>query len=386
MDAPAKTTSHGGILFQLDMFRPTLLASVLAEGLVSKARNILNATLEIARHPTSPIAIARLSGSILDGDPAEFWRENADLALYASQVLPRQCFIYYVRTGPERREGFIVAQRGQVLVAHDATPESLPPGTPSNQWPVARLCEQMRLRVDELAAGFPGGPRVTLSLAEPAGDDQKMLMILAGQAEGDVGEDELPPDEGDEGDELPAAPPPGPRAAAGKRAGPTVEDDAKRRAAERAAEEQAMAARAQAALSDLPHVIDERGLVVAPRAELGEPEILARFLVQSVDGALPDGLSDRLRGPLQGKAIDFAVPVEFLSEVFFNNRPLGRADFDAHASAVDLGGTSVQALEVFAPRLGAGTLVRLAGKNAFISRRAGEPLPAALLLGLLGRA
>lgn len=389
METPAKTTSHGGILFQLDMFRPTLLASVLAEGLVSKARNILNATLEIARHPTAPIAIARLHGSILDDDPAEFWRENADLALYASQVLPRQCFIYYVRTGLNRREGFIVAQRGQVLVAHDATPETLPASTQDNQWPVARLCEQMRLRVDELAAAFPGGPRVTLSLAEPSGDDQKMLMILAGQADADVDADAeladeaLPPEDGD--DDLPPAPAPGPRAAAGKRAGVSVEDDARRRAAERAAEEQAMEARAQAARSDLPHVLDERGIVVAPRAELGEPEILAPFLVASVDGPLPDGLSERLRPQLQGKAIDFAVAVDFLSEVFLNNRPLGRADFEAQAQALDLGGTTVQALEVFAPRLGAGTLLRLAGKNAFISRRPGEPMPAALLLRLLGR-
>ncbi|MCB9704459.1 MAG: hypothetical protein H6711_21425 [Myxococcales bacterium] len=177
------------------MFRPTLLAAVLAEGLASKARNILGASLEIARHPTAPIALARINGALIGDDPAEFWRENADLAIYASQVLPRQCFIYYVRSGPERREGFIVAQRGQVLVAHDATPDSIPAGTPDDQWPVSRLCQQMQLSLADIADAFPGGPRVSISLAEPTGDDQQLLMILAGQPDGEDEEDfdEPPP-------------------------------------------------------------------------------------------------------------------------------------------------------------------------------------------------
>ncbi|MCA9661804.1 MAG: hypothetical protein KC486_25925, partial [Myxococcales bacterium] len=200
-------SSHGGILFQLEMFRPTMMAAVLAEGLASKARNILDATLELARHPSAPIVVARLHGSVVGDDPAEFWRDNADLAIYASQVLPRQCFIYYVRTGLDRREGFIVAQRGQVLVAHDATPESIPEGTPDEEWPVRRLCQQMQLTVEDIADGFPGGPRVSISLAEPTGDDQQLLMTLAGQ----------PDDE--EADDEEQAPPPRQRAPAGGRPG-----------------------------------------------------------------------------------------------------------------------------------------------------------------------
>ncbi len=180
--------SHGGILFQLEMFRPTMMAAVIAQGLASKARNMLDATLELARHPTAPIVIAQIKGSVVGDDAAEFWRENAELAIYASQELPRQCFIYYVRSGEDRREGFIVAQRGQVLVAHDATAETIPENTPDDQWPVGRLCEQMRLSVDELAAGFADGPRVSIPLADPVGDDQKLLMILAGQGDEPVDE------------------------------------------------------------------------------------------------------------------------------------------------------------------------------------------------------
>lgn len=387
-------SSHGGIIFQLDMFRPSMMAAVLAEGLVSKARNILTSSLEIARHPSAPIAVARIIGSVVGDDPAEFWRDNADIAAYASQVLPRQAFVYYARGGENRREGFMVVQRGQIVMANDATVDSIPPGTP---WPVTRLCEQMRVSLDDLADAFPGGPRVTISLAEPQGDDQRMLMILAGQP--DDADPDAPLD--DEADAPPPPPEPqrqarqapshapaggaSPAGRAGRPAGPSIEEDSKRRAAERAAELEAQQARAAAATRGLAHVVDERGLVVAPPVELGEAEILARYHLASVEGNLPEGVPERLRSAIQGKPIDFAVRVEFLSEVFFHNRPLNRADFDANAAALRLGDRDVRVMEVFAPRLGAGTLVRAGSANVFVSRRLGEPLPAGLVLELLAR-
>jgi len=393
--------SHGGIIFQLDMFRPTSLAAVLAEGLIGKARNILTSSLEIARHPTAPIAVARIVGPILDDDPAEFWRDNTDIAIYASQVLPRQAFIYYARSGPKRREGLMVVQRGQVAMANDATVDTLPAGQP---WPVERLCEQMRVTLEELAEAFPGGPRVTISLGEPQGDDQRLLLVLAGQPEGaELGDDpELddeqappsspPPPAG----ARPAAPPAGARPAAPRpaapagRAGPTpasaaFEEDAKRRASERAAEHEAQRARAAEVTSHLAYVFDERGLVVAPTAELGEADLLAPYHQPSFHGNLPDGLPERLRGELEGKPIDFAVRVDFLSEVFAAGKPLSRADFDAHATELELGGRALRVMEVFAPRLGAGRLLRAGAANVFITRRPGEPLPAALILQLLDR-
>jgi hypothetical protein len=168
--------SHGGLLFPLDMFRPTVLAAVIAEVLLGKVRNILDAKLEIARHPTSPLALARITGSVIGDDPAEFWRTNPDIALGASQVIPRQCFVYYARSGDNRREGFLVAQRGQALAADDSDRD-----TSGKHWPVTRLCEQLRITLSDLADGFAGGPRIELSLMEPRGNDQNLLMTLIGR-------------------------------------------------------------------------------------------------------------------------------------------------------------------------------------------------------------
>jgi len=382
--------SHGGILFQLEMFRPTMMAAVIAQGLASKARNMLDATLELTRHPTAPIVIAQIKGSVVGDDAAEFWRENAELAVYASQELPRQCFIYYVRSGEDRREGFIVAQQGQVLVAHDATAETIPENTPDDQWPVGRLCEQMRLSVDELAEGFADGPRISIPLADPVGDDQKLLMILAGQ--GGEPEDEDPGSPSQSPSQSAAAP--GPKSAAGAARGPngaqggpkrlTVDDDVKRRAAARAAETAALAARSAELCNDLPYTVDERGLLVAPNAELEETALLAQYAVKEIAGGLPDSLPDSLRVELQGRALDFAVKVDFLSEVFLKNRPLTRPDFEANATDYQLAGETVKILEVFAPRLGAGSLLRRGKSNVFVSRRPDAPLPAEFLSKLLG--
>ena len=364
-------TSHGGLLFPLDMFRPTMLAAVIAELLVGKVRNILDATIEIARHPTSPLALARIHGGVVGDDPAEFWRTNPDIALAASQVVPRQCFVYYARSGENRREGFLVAQRGQALAADDSDRD--PSG---KHWPVTRLCEQLRISVAELASGFSGGPRIELSLMEPHGNDQNLLMTLIGQAaagaaaEEEEGYDDEPqpppppPSRGGGGGGLtqgftappsagapqpPSQPSPRPAAGSGKPAPISAAEDAKRRATEKAAEQQEMLARSENVAKGLRYVEDDRGVVVLVPAELADADVLRHYLVHAVEGSLPEGLPRALAGKLQGKSIDFAV----------------------------------KALEVHAPRLGPGTLVRLGGKNAFISRKLDTPLPADLLLAAL---
>lgn len=410
-------SSHGGILFPLDMFRPTTLAAALAEVLISKVRNIIDATVEITRHPSLPLALAQIRGTVVGDDPAEFWRENLDLALVASQIIPRQCFVYYARTNPNPREGFVVAQRGQAIAADDSNRDDVPPGKAGNHWPVTRLCEQMRISIDELAEGFPGGPRVELSLMEPRGNDQTLLMTLVGQPAGAEAEAELdeagyedeppPPPPPSRGPSLtqgfgapppPAGPPPGrgpapgPRAAAGRPAPaaaaparPTISaaDDTKRRAADRAAELAEMQQRGQEAASKLAFSEDELGVVVALPIELSESELLRPFQIAHVDRNAPEALPAELRGRLQGKAVDFAVKVEFLSEVFLDTQPLNRGKFEERAAPRDLDGVKVQALEVHAPRLGPGTLLRLGGKNVFVSRRVDAPLPARLLRDLL---
>jgi hypothetical protein len=126
------------------------------------------------------------------------------------------------------------------------------------------------------------------------------------------------------------------------------------------------------------------GLVAAPQAELSEPEILVAFVVPKVSGDLPDGLPRKLADELQGKRIDVAVKVDFLSEVFVENTPLSRAAFEERATDGTIGGRSVKVMEVLGPRLGYGTFVST-GKapHVFVSRKIGSALPEQLVAELL---
>jgi hypothetical protein len=373
-------SNHGGLVFPLDMFRPTMLAAALAEGLISQARNIVDAKLVLVRHPEIQLVLVRIEGSVVGDDPAAFWRENVELAVIASQVMPRQLFAYWVAGPPEPRQGFVVTQRGQVLGAQDATEDQLPPGATAADWPVAQLLRQLQVTPEELAEGFPGGPRVELSLMDREGDDRELLMTLIGQQpEAEAG-------------------PPGPEAAAagGQPGAPSeerpasqkrvsVEDDQKRRAAEHQAELEARKAKAESIHADLPYVIDELGIVVAPRgAELADTDILGTYLVARVGGDLPAGIDRSLRDQLAGKRIDFAVPVEFLSEVFAEEGPLTKAVFEERSEPREIGELEVEVLEVLGPRLGRGTFIRRERAGVFVSRTPDMPLPEALITELLG--
>jgi len=392
VDDVSMPSSFGGLLFPLDMFRPTTLAAVLAEGLVSQVKNILDAKLVLTRHPQIQVVIARIEGSVIDGDEARFWRDNIELALMASQVLPRQLFLYYVGVNVEPRQGFVVAQRGQVLAAEDATADQLPPDALPEDWPVERLLAQLGLHYEDLATGFVGGPTIELSLVDGGGDDRELLMALAGQ----------PPGPAEDAEPGPAAKAPtaapttrapaskaAPAGAAPAKDAParpkriTVEEDQKRRAAEQHAAQEAREAKAASIRADLPYLIDEFGIIVAPIAELADTDILEPFLVSKLAGDLPAGLPRDQQEPLQGKRIDFAVKVEFLSEVFVGERPLVKPTFDEQAAARTLGGQAVKVLEVLAPRLGKGTFVRRERAGVFVSRTADLPLPESLILALL---
>jgi hypothetical protein len=372
---PAK---HAGLLVPFEMFRISQLAAIFAELLVSKARNILDADLVLTRHPSAPILLLQIEGSVVGGDPPEFWRENADLVSLASRAFPRQVIMYYVEPPPERREGFMVAQQGQVLAADDATHDRMPPGATEADWPVARLCQQLRIPPNDLEARFPGGPSVRAKLVEPAQiDDQALLMTLAGRDAGAEGATTAPAPAA-AGQSTPAAS----TAAASKRG--SLEEDTKRREKERQAEEAEQARRNEQVRSGLRYTIDEMGLVAAPQAELSEPEILVTFVVPKVSGDLPEGLPRKLADELQGKRIDVAVKVDFLSEVFVENTPLSRAAFDERATDGTIGGRSVKVMEVLGPRLGYGTFVST-GKapHVFVSRKIGSPLPEQLVSELL---
>jgi hypothetical protein len=405
VDDISMPSSHGGLVFPLDMFRPTMLAAVLAEGLISQARNILDAKLELIRHPEIQLVLARIVGSVVGDNTATFWRENVELAVMASQILPRQLFVYWVQGEPAPRQGFLVVQRGQVLAAQDATPDQLPPEATEADWPVAQLLMQLQVDPDELAGGFFGGPRVEIPLLDHEGDDRELLMTLAGRPPGaesaGAGQGAAQGAQARQG--APASPrSAGPAAAAPVSspasqpppgAGPagaatpkrlSVDEDRKRRAAEHQAELDARTAKANSIRADLPYSIDEIGIVVAPKnTELADTDILRHYCVSKLDGDLPAGLDRELRTQLQGKRIDFAVPVAFLSEVFAGEGPLSKAAFEQHGQIRSLAGADVRVLEVLAPRLGRGTFIRRDRAGVFVSRLPELPLPEALVAALL---
>jgi hypothetical protein len=378
MNTMTPATNHGGMLIPLDMFRISHLVGITAELLVSKARNILDAKLVLTRHPASQLVLARIEGSVIGDDAVGFWRENADIAVACSQVLPRQCFLYYAKTAPpaERREGFVVAQRGQMLAADDSNAEQ----GGADHWPVTQLCQQLRISLDDLAAGFPGGPRVEVQLVEPVVDDQAALMTLAGQTAGAEG--------ATPGAARPAAPAgAAPAGAPGRPAAPkreSVEDDIKRREKERAADEAEQQRRSAQLTSDLVHQIDDLGVVVVPHAELSEADILAPYIRGTIAGDLPPGVPRNQIDALQGKRADIAIKVDFLSEVFVENAPLTRTSLEERAETRTIAGREVRVLEVLAPRLGYGTLVTT-GKapHVFVSRKPEMPLPEDVITRLL---
>jgi hypothetical protein len=320
--------------------------------------------------------LLRIEGHVAE-DPVEFWRANADLALIASQALPRQVFMYYCRSGPkgQRREGFLVAQRGQVLASDegaDDRPEA------EQHWPVTKLCAQMQLTMDELALGFPGAPRVSIALVDPGSDDQALLMALMGRDP--TSEATAKTDAGDAAAGTPAAT----TAAPSPRGRAAAEEDAKRRATEQATEQAELRRRAEQLQSGLAYDADDLGVVVAPTAALSEPDLLRGFVVGKIAGDLPAGLPAKLADELQGKRCDLAVRVEFMSEVFVDeNKPLSKSVFAERATPLEIGGRSLRGLEVLAPRVGYGTLVSDGSAHVFVSRKREAQLPARLVLRLL---
>lgn len=382
------TSSHGGILVPFDMFRLTQLAAIWGELLASKARNILDARLVAIRYEPGNLLLLRIEGHVVGDDPAEFWRSNPDLALITSQALPHRVLTYWAQPGPagERREGFLFAQRGQVIASDEATEDRARGG--ENGWPVTRLCEQMRITMTDLAGGFPGSPRVEVPLVESSeANDQELLMTLVGRdpAGGVPAEDDAPPAAG-----APPAAAPRPGAPAqGRPAGGgsgrvTVEEDTKRRATEAAAEAAEQRKRADEVRSGLAYVTDELGVIVLPKAGLGEPDIVRALVVANVHGELPTGLPSSLAESLQGKRSDIAVPVEFLSEVFVDDtKPLSRPMLQERAQPFDAGDRKLSAIEVLAPRIGYGTLVSDGRKHVFVSRKPDSKIPVEVVLRLL---
>ncbi len=374
--------SHGGILVPFDMFRLSQLAAIFGDILVGKARNIIDAKLVAIRHEAGNVLLLRIDGSVVGDDAAEFWRTNADLALITSQALPHRVLMYWAQPGPagKRREGFLFAQRGQMIASDEATDEQ---PRPEGQWPVTRLCEQMRLTLADLAEGFPGSPRVEISLMEASAvDDQQLLVHLLGRdAPGAEGTTAAPPPAG-------AAPPPTPAAGSSRpTASPPprldIAADAKRRATEAAAEAVEQQRKADELHANLPLATDALGVVTMPKSGLEEPDLLRPLVQAEIHGDLPPGIPREMTEQLQGKRADIAIVVEFLSEVFVENTPLSRALLAERATKRTIGTRELDTLEVLAPRIGYGVLISSGRRHVFVSRKPDMPLPAEVIVRLL---
>jgi hypothetical protein len=77
--------------------------------------------------------------------------------------------------------------------------------------------------------------------------------------------------------------------------------------------------------------------------------------------------SDNLTGPIRDKiqrdGAGWIAPLEFLSEVFVDGKPLTKAEFEKSAAAAN----GVRSMEVHFPRFGPVMLLELAGKGRFVT-------------------
>ena len=81
-----------------------------------------------------------------------------------------------------------------------------------------------------------------------------------------------------------------------------------------------------------------------------------------------DSLEGRERDRVHAEGAGFVAPLEFLSEVFFEGKPLSKSVFESRSSDV---GSGVRALEVHCPRFGPVMLYDLPNRGRFISSECG---------------
>jgi hypothetical protein len=88
-----------------------------------------------------------------------------------------------------------------------------------------------------------------------------------------------------------------------------------------------------------------------------------------------DNMSGELRDKMHRDGAGFIAPIEFLSEVFVDGKPLTKPDFEKTATVAD----GVKSLEVHFPRYGAVTLLEIAGKGRFVTTIANVKSAASLV-------
>jgi hypothetical protein len=76
-----------------------------------------------------------------------------------------------------------------------------------------------------------------------------------------------------------------------------------------------------------------------------------------------DNLTGAMRDKIQRDGAGWIAPLEFLSEVFVDGKPLTKAEFEKSSTTAD----GVKSLDVHFPRFGPVTLLEIAGKGRFVT-------------------
>ena len=89
-----------------------------------------------------------------------------------------------------------------------------------------------------------------------------------------------------------------------------------------------------------------------------------------------DNINGSLRDKIHREGASFIAPIEFLSEVFVDGKPLTKAAFEKDATTAG----DVRSLGVHFPRFGDVTLLEIAGKGRFVTSYTSDPARAVTLL------
>jgi hypothetical protein len=90
-----------------------------------------------------------------------------------------------------------------------------------------------------------------------------------------------------------------------------------------------------------------------------------------------DKLSGSTRDRIQREGAQWVAPLEFLSEVFIEGKPLSKPAFEQAARRLDGG---ARALDVHFPRFGPAVLIEVPGKGRFVTSAIADSTAVAELL------
>ena len=112
------------------------------------------------------------------------------------------------------------------------------------------------------------------------------------------------------------------------------------------------------------HEIDGKVVLVFP-AERFDLDVAAALGKRDWDQIVrsSDNLTGALRDRIHRDGAGWIAPLEFLSEVFIDGKPLSKPEFEKTSTTVD----GVKSLEVHFPRFGPVTLIEIAGKGRFVT-------------------